>query len=175
MGDRTYKADALHAGLKKLADRFTDFEIIIDKGDMDRGRRCAGFFHFVRAERGRRIETVVPELGALRRLSWILPVPVSEAMPVVERKSEEAPLMSNFKKLEPERLIFPAMVLLRVVPSAKLSVAELLAFRLAVLAERAPAPLKRSVPAVASTAPELVFVPLRVVVPRLPHDAPPVA
>ena len=103
--------------------------------------------------------------GAEIRLSWILPDPVSEAMPLaVERKSEEAPLMSNLMRLEPERLIFPAMVLLRVVPSAKLSVAELVAFRLVVLAERAPAPLKRRVPAVASTAPELVFVPSRVVV-----------
>ena len=31
MGDRTYKADALHAGLKKLADRFTDFGVVIDQ------------------------------------------------------------------------------------------------------------------------------------------------
>ena len=106
------------------------------------------------------------EAGALGRLSWILPDPVSEAMPFVERKSDEAPLMSNFKKLEPERLIFPAIVLLSVVPSAKLRVAELLAFRLLVLAERAPAPLKRRVPAVASTAPVLVFVPESEVTPE---------
>ena len=57
-------------------------------------------------------------------------------------------------------------VIVRPTPSARLIVVLLAALRSEVLPERAVAPLRRTVPPVTETAPEFVFVPLSVSVPK---------
>ena len=98
------------------------------------------------------------------RLSFTVFVPMSVAAPVTAKRSEAEPFRSKTKELAFSERV-PAIVLFRVVPSAKLSVAPL-ALRSEVLADRAEAPLKRRVPAVAETVPLFVLVPLSVVTPR---------
>jgi hypothetical protein len=98
------------------------------------------------------------------RLSFTEFVPMSVAAPVTAKRSEDEPFRSKTKLLASSVRV-PAIVLFRVVPSAKLSVAPL-ALRSEVLADKAEAPLKRRVPAVAETVPLFVLVPLSVVTPR---------
>jgi hypothetical protein len=98
------------------------------------------------------------------RLSFTVFVPSSVAAPVTANRSEDEPFRSKTKLLAFSESV-PAIVLFRVVPSAKLSVAPL-ALRSEVSADKAEAPLKRRVPAVAETVPLFVLVPLSVVTPR---------
>ena len=98
------------------------------------------------------------------RLSFTVFVPSNVAAPVTANRSEDEPFRSKTKLLAFNASV-PATVLFRVVPSAKLSVAPL-ALRSEVLADKAEAPLKRRVPAVAETVPLFVLVPLSVVTPK---------
>ncbi len=98
------------------------------------------------------------------RFSFTEFVPSSVAAPVTANRSEDEPSKSKTKLLA-FSVSVPAIVLFRVVPSAKLSVAPL-ALRSEVSADKAEAPLKRRVPAVAETVPLFVLLPLSVVTPR---------
>jgi hypothetical protein len=101
-----------------------------------------------------------------RKLKLIVFVPVRVAAPPKTNRSDVLALSTSKLRAAVLREM-PELprVIVRVVPSAKLNVEPVVAFRLVMLVESAFAPLKRSVPPpVERIAPLLVFEPESVVV-----------